>query len=65
MDKSEIAEAFAKQFEELYRDDTDNTDTRGMEIYLEKLNLKQVSQPQNVNLTKLVTADEILQQIRK
>ncbi len=64
-DKNEIAEAFAKYYEELYKDDPDNTDTREMEKYFEKPKLKQISLSQNTNLIKTVTQDEILQQIRK
>lgn len=63
-EKNDIAEAFAKYYEELYKDDV-IIDTRRTEKYLEKLKLKQVSTSQNINLIKTVTEDEILQQIRK
>ena len=64
-DKNEIAETFATYYEKLYKDETDKTNSARTELYLEKLNLKQVSSLQNTNLIIRITEEEISQQIKK
>lgn len=48
-------------YEEFYKDNVENIDTKRRKIYLEMLKLKQFSLLRNINLLNTIMTEEILQ----